>query len=30
VEMIHRTFVTPLAQRYLHLSNTPEFSLQPK
>ena len=30
VEIIHVPFVTPNAQRYLHLSNTPKFSLQPK
>src|SRR3569833_2435759 len=30
VEIKHRTFVTPLAQVYLHLSNSPEFRVQPK
>src|SRR3569833_56834 len=30
VEIIHRTFVTPVAQGYLHLSNTPQFRVQPK
>jgi hypothetical protein len=30
VEIIHMPFVTPIAQRYLHLGNTLKNSLQPK